>query len=112
MKTKLTRRDVLKAGTALTAVSLFAEPICAAAPPAEAVTPEQAMRMVTIDAAYTLGVEDMVGSIEPGKWADFAVLGDDPLTVPKLGIKNVPVVATVLGGRVIPVSSTKAPRPL
>ena len=39
MKTKLTRRDVLKAGTALTAVSLFAEPICAAAPPAEAVTP-------------------------------------------------------------------------
>ena len=80
--------------------------------PAEAVTPEQAMRMVTIDAAYTLGVEDMVGSIEPGKWADFAVLGDDPLTVPKLGIKNVPVVATVLGGRVIPVSSTKAPRPL
>ncbi|MEI8358832.1 MAG: amidohydrolase [Deltaproteobacteria bacterium] len=80
--------------------------------PAEAVTPEQAMRMVTIDAAYTLGVEDMVGSIEPGKWADFAVLGDDPLTVPKLGIKNVPVVATVLGGRVIPLSSTKAPRPL
>lgn len=80
--------------------------------PAEAVTAEQAMRMVTIDAAYTLGVDDLVGSIEPGKYADFVVLGDDPLTVPKLGIKDVPVVATVLGGRVIPVSSTKSQRPL
>ena len=39
MKTKFTRRDVLKAGTALTATTLFAEPIRAAAPPAEAVTP-------------------------------------------------------------------------
>src|SRR5215218_1922665 len=35
----LSRRDMLKAGTALTAATLFAEPIRAAAPPAEAVTP-------------------------------------------------------------------------
>ncbi len=39
MKTTFNRRDVLKAGTALTATTLFAEPIRAAAPPAEAVTP-------------------------------------------------------------------------
>ena len=39
MKTTFNRRDVLKAGTALTATALFAEPIRAAAPPAEAVTP-------------------------------------------------------------------------
>jgi len=39
MKTTFNRRDVLKAGTALTASTLFAEPIRAAAPPAEAVTP-------------------------------------------------------------------------
>ena len=39
MKTKFTRRDVLKAGTALTAAAVFAEPIRAAAPPAEAITP-------------------------------------------------------------------------
>ena len=78
--------------------------------PAEAVTPEQAMRMVTIDAAYTLGVEDLVGSLEPGKFADFAVLAEDPLAVPKERIKDVAVVATVLGGRVIPVSETKQMR--
>ena len=39
MKKTFNRRDVLKAGTALTATALFAEPIRAAAPPAEAVTP-------------------------------------------------------------------------
>jgi iron(III) transport system substrate-binding protein len=39
MKTTFNRRDVLKAGTALTATTLFAEPIRAAAPPAEPVTP-------------------------------------------------------------------------
>ena len=40
MKTNFTRRGVLKAGTALAASTVFAEPIRAAAPPAEAVTPE------------------------------------------------------------------------
>jgi iron(III) transport system substrate-binding protein len=39
MKNTLSRRDVLKAGTALAVTPLFAEPIRAAAPPAEAVTP-------------------------------------------------------------------------
>lgn len=80
--------------------------------PAEAVSPEQALRMVTIDAAYTLGVEELVGSLEPGKFADFAVLGEDPLTVPRDRIKDVPVLATVLGGRVIPVAETKRMRAL
>ena len=80
--------------------------------PAQAVTAEQALRMVTIDAAYTLGQEDIIGSIEPGKFADFAVLDDDPMTVPSLKIKDIAVAATILGGRIILVSETKKPRPL
>jgi len=68
--------------------------------------------MVTINAAYTLGVESKVGSIEAGKFADFAVLNDDPQTVPAIKIKDVGVYATVLGGKVIPVTETKKPRPL
>ena len=40
MKTTFSRRDMLKAGTALAATTVFAEPIRAAAPPAEAITPE------------------------------------------------------------------------
>jgi predicted amidohydrolase YtcJ len=80
--------------------------------PAEAVTASDAMKMITINAAYTLGVEDKVGSIEAGKFADFAVLGADPQTVPAIKIKDVGVYATVLGGKVIPVSATKKPRAL
>lgn len=80
--------------------------------PAEALPASEAMKMVTINAAYTLGVEDKVGTIEAGKYADFVVLGDDPQTVPALKIKDIPIAATVLGGRVIPVSETSRPRPL
>lgn len=80
--------------------------------PAEAVTAEQAMKMITIDAAYVLGLESKVGYIEPGKYADFTVLAADPVTVPKEKIKDVPVVGTVLGGRYTPVSETKRERPL
>ncbi|MBU3627249.1 amidohydrolase family protein [Polynucleobacter sp. JS-Safj-400b-B2] len=80
--------------------------------PAEAVTASDAMKMITINAAYTLGVEDKVGSIEAGKFADFAVLDADPQTIPAIKIKDAGVYATVLGGKVIPVSETKKPRPL
>ena len=79
--------------------------------PAEAVTPEQAMKMITIDAAYVIGLESKVGSIEPGKYADFTVLAADPVSVPKEKIKDVQIYGTVLGGRYIPVSETSRERP-
>ena len=72
--------------------------------PGERVTAMQAFRMVTIDAAYTLGVEDKLGSIETGKFADFTVLETDPLKVPVENIRDVKVWGTVLGGKVQPTS--------
>lgn len=80
--------------------------------PAEKVTPYQAMRMITIDAAYTLGVEDLVGSVEPGKLADFTVLAEDPQAVTPAHIKDIKVIATVLGGKATLTSDTRKPRPL
>ena len=68
--------------------------------------------MITIDAAYVMGLESKVGSIEPGKYADFTVLGADPVSVPKEKIKDVRIFGTVLGGRYIPVSETSRERPL
>jgi predicted amidohydrolase YtcJ len=46
--------------------------------PYERVDVARAMKMVTIDAAYTLGVQDKLGTIETGKLADFTVLEADP----------------------------------
>ncbi len=75
--------------------------------PDERIGLEQAMRMVTIDAAYTLGVEELVGSIAPGKYADFAVLDQDPYDVPSEKLRNIRVWGTVLGGRVLPASEIR-----
>jgi predicted amidohydrolase YtcJ len=77
--------------------------------PAERVPVLTAMRMITIDAAYTLGVEDKVGSIQAGKFADFTVLDRDPMAVDPKTIRDIRVLATVLGGRVIMTSETSSP---
>lgn len=77
--------------------------------PAERMDVARAMKMVTIDAAYTLGVEDRLGTIETGKFADFAVLEADPQEVDPMAIKDIGVVATILGGRVTLTSETKTP---
>jgi predicted amidohydrolase YtcJ len=64
----------------------------------EALTVEQALAAITIGAAYTLRLDHLVGSIECGKLADFAVLDDDPLAVAPDKLKDVPVWGTVIGG--------------
>ncbi len=77
--------------------------------PGERIPVDRAMRMITIDAAYTLGEEDKIGSIEAGKLADFTVLGADPRKVPSMKIKDVAVIATILGGKVTMTSETRKP---
>ena len=66
--------------------------------PAERVSAEAALRMVTIDAAYVLKKDHMIGSIEAGKCADFTVLDQDPLTVPPSKINSIKIWGTVMSG--------------
>lgn len=70
---------------------------------------ERAMRMITIDAAYTLGVNDRIGSIEAGKFADFTVLAEDPQDVDPMKIKDIEVIATILAGKPTLTSETRTP---
>jgi len=67
---------------------------------AERLTVADALYAVTMGAAYTLGLDHRIGSIAPGKLADFAVLEGDPATVDPAQLKDVRVWGTVLGGRV------------
>jgi predicted amidohydrolase YtcJ len=60
---------------------------------------DDALRAISLGGAYTLKMDHEIGSIETGKWADFAVLEDDPLEVGAAGLKDIAVAATVLGGR-------------
>ena len=60
---------------------------------------EEALRMYTRNAAYSVFEEALKGSIEPGKLADLTVLSDDLMSVPDDAIKDVEVVATMVGGQ-------------
>ena len=64
----------------------------------EALSREAALRAITIDAAWVLGLEDELGSIRAGKMADFTVLAADPMTVPVKDIKSITVVGIVFAG--------------
>lgn len=66
--------------------------------PGERISIERALRAITIDSAYLLGMENEVGSIEVGKYADFTVLDEDPLTIDVSRVKDIPIWGTVLGG--------------
>ncbi len=63
-----------------------------------AISVEQALRAVSIDAAWQLFAEDRVGSIEAGKLADFTLVDRDPLQLPATELDQIRVVATWLGG--------------
>lgn len=66
----------------------------------EAVSVERALRMITLDAAWTLGMDDVVGSLEIGKLADMTVLEADPRDVAIDDLPAIGITATVVGGRV------------
>lgn len=66
----------------------------------EKISVADALYAVTIGAAYTLHLDNEVGSIEVGKKADFAVLEDDPTEIAPENLKDVRVWGTVQGGRI------------
>ncbi|MBW2396306.1 MAG: amidohydrolase family protein, partial [Deltaproteobacteria bacterium] len=62
-----------------------------------------ALRAVTIEAAWSIGMEDEIGSIRPDKRADFTVLGADPFEVEPEAIRDIEIWGTVLDGRPHPI---------
>ncbi|QLE00311.1 amidohydrolase [Galbibacter sp. BG1] len=65
----------------------------------DALSREEALKGMTIWAAYSNFEEKEKGSIEAGKWADFIVLDKDIMTVPENEIPNLKVEKTFLGGK-------------
>ncbi|CAK3646280.1 Amidohydrolase 3 domain-containing protein [Vibrio crassostreae] len=66
----------------------------------QAITPYQALESYTVNAAYQFGMEDVAGSLEVGKYADFVVLDSNPLTVKPEKLRNIKVKTTVMNGNI------------
>ncbi len=66
--------------------------------PEQRITVERALSGVTIEAAYSLRLEKEIGSIKPGKRADFTILEEDPTSVSVEKVKDVKVWGVVFAG--------------
>ena len=69
--------------------------------PAEAVTPLEALKAVTLHAAAQYGLEGERGSIAPGKRADFAILSADPTAVSHTDLRTLRVLETIRDGETV-----------
>ena len=69
--------------------------------PEECITVEEAIRTYTINGAWQDHMEDIKGSIEVGKLADFCIIGGDILSVDPHKIGEIPVLMTIVGGKIV-----------
>jgi len=69
--------------------------------PEQRMTREEALRSLTVNAAYAAFEEDVKGALSPGRYADVTVLDQDLLAVPEDVLPQTKVVATIVGGRVL-----------
>lgn len=69
--------------------------------PQQRISVKEALRAVTIDAAWQNFEEEIKGSIEAGKLADFVILAENPLAVKAAGIKDIAILETIVGGRTV-----------
>ncbi len=75
--------------------------------PGEIISLEAALRAITLDAAYILGLENEIGSLRAGKRADFTILEADPWVVGAAGLRDIPIWGTMLGGIPYPIDNQK-----
>jgi predicted amidohydrolase YtcJ len=62
---------------------------------------DDAIRAITIDAAYQIFADNIVGSLEVGKQADLVVLEKNPRSTPPADIRNIKVKETWIDGKLV-----------
>ena len=69
--------------------------------PDEKLTAFEALRGFTLEAAYAGFAENEIGSLVPGKRADFVILAEDPLAVPDAVLRSLTIKATYVDGKAV-----------
>ena len=64
----------------------------------ERLTIQEALELYTRDAAWLAHADDLVGTLETGRYADFVILGRDPMIVDPHTIPDIPIRQTIVGG--------------
>ena len=72
--------------------------------PNQRISSIEALRALTINAAYVLRLEKMYGSIEVGKYANFTILDSNPLKIKNHEIKHIKILGTVLKGETLSIN--------
>jgi len=57
-----------------------------------------ALKAMTINGAYSINMEDEIGSLKEGKYADFVVLDKNPLDIPTSELENINILETYING--------------
>jgi len=60
-----------------------------------------AIKAMTINAAWQIHMEDKIGSLKEGKYADFVILDNNPLKIPIHQIQDIKILKTVVSGNVV-----------
>ena len=68
---------------------------------ATSLTVEEALPLMTREAAYAIFREEEIGTLEPGKLADLIILSNNPLAVDPDAIKDIALSMTMVGGEVV-----------
>ncbi|MDP5139163.1 MAG: amidohydrolase family protein, partial [Spirosomaceae bacterium] len=69
--------------------------------PVERISVWQALKSMTINAAWQLHMEDKLGSIEKGKYADFVILDKNPLKTQPENLSKIQVLETIVAGNTV-----------
>ncbi len=93
-------RPMLLAWSAVNRIGLSGKKILGAQ---EKVSPEEAFRAVTIDAAHAMRRENEIGSIDIGKKANFTVFKENPITADPKTLKDLAIWGTVFEGKTYPI---------
>lgn len=67
--------------------------------PSQKISINNALKAITIDAAYQLKMDDKIGSIQEGKYADFAIVNQNPMKTDAYKIRNIEVNETWVNGK-------------
>jgi hypothetical protein len=67
----------------------------------QTITRQEALKLYTANNGWFMHEEEQIGTIEPGKLADLAVLSDDCFAVPDESLKKIRSVLTIVGGNIV-----------